>query len=321
MTPLRVTVSGIRNRTHVLYVVSWLRQILRSHDGSATLVEINGSGRLAAELERDDCFLADLAVNVVERHPSTTGLHYFVSIGAPATRAWARFRCSPSAWPLRTVAVDEGIGSYGDVATKRAALRREGSREPWATVRAGVGVASRRLLPSASWRLYERVGDRWSVNDAVAAEFRRASSTQAPSDRVVYLTQPWVDHRLITEADYLAHLAAVAVEVERVGLEFVVRPHQTEPPGRYAQFHVYDSALPAELDPDVLGARLVLGESSTALLNLAAVHGLPAARVIGPLAGLASIELSRTQTELFQRFVPTSVRVDQLGELLADSAP
>jgi hypothetical protein len=144
--------------------------------------------------QRDDSFLGDLAVTVVERHPTTTGLHYFVSIGAPATRAWARFRCSPSAWPLRTVAVDEGIGSYGDLTTKRAALRREGSREPWATVRAGVGVAARRLLPYASWRLYERVGGQWSVNDAVAAEFRRASTVRTPSDRVVFITQPWVDH-------------------------------------------------------------------------------------------------------------------------------
>lgn len=321
MTPLRVTVSGIRNRTHVLYVVSWLRQVLRSHDGSATLVEINGTGRIAAELERNDSFLADLAVTVVERHPTTTGLHYFVSIGAPATRAWARFRCSPSAWPLRTVAVDEGIGSYGDLTTKRAALRREGSREPWATVRASVGVAARRLLPHASWRLYGRVGDQWSVNDAVAAEFRRASTGQTPSDRVVFITQPWVDHHLIPEHTYLMHLAAVAEEVERAGLAFVVRPHQTEPHGRYSQFDVYDSALPAELDPDVLGARLALGESSTALLNLAAVHGLPAARVIGPLAGLASIELSKTQAALFERFVPISVRVDQIGELLAGSAP
>jgi hypothetical protein len=159
------------------------------------------------------------------------------------------------------------------------------------------------------------------VNDAVAAEFRRASTTHAPSDRVVFITQPWIDHGLITEAAYLAHLAAVAVEVERAGLEFVVRPHQTEAHGRYSQFDVYDSALPAELDPDVLGARLALGESSTALLNLAAVHGLPAARVVGPLAGLASIELSSTQTALFRRFVPTTVRVDQIGELLAASSP
>lgn len=320
MTTLRVTVSGIRNRTHVVYVVSWLRQVLQSHDGAATLVEINGTGRIAAEAERDDNLLADLAVSVVERHPTTTGVHYFVSIGAPATRAWVRFRCSPSAWPLRTVAVDEGIGSYGDLSTRRAALRREGSTEPWATVRAGVGLASRRALPYTSWRLYERSGDQWSVNDAVAAEFRRASAPQVPSDRVVFITQPWVDHRLITEAAYLAHLAAVAEQVEGAGLQFALRPHQAEAPGRYAQFEVYDSALPAELDPWVLGARMVLGESSTALLNLAAVHGLRAARVIGPLAGLASLELSRAQTALFQRFVPTSLRVDQIRELLESAS-
>jgi hypothetical protein len=319
MTPLRVTVSGIRNRTHVVYVASWLRQALHARGVPATLVEINGANRIAAELERSDSLLADIDVEFVERHPSSAGPHYFVSIGSPGTRAWARFRCSPSAWPLRTVAVDEGIGSYGDVATKRAALRREGSREPWSTVRALAGVAARRLLPDESWRLYERDGDRWSVNDSVAAEFRRASTTPTPADRVVYLTQPWVDHGLVSESDYLAHLAAVAEEVGSAGHEFGVRPHPTEPVGRYAPFRVFGSALPAELDPEVLGARLVLGETSTALLNLAAVHGLPAARVIGPLADIASIALSDGQAALFTRFVPASVRIDQIRELVEDS--
>ena len=39
MSQLRVTVSGVRNRTHIVYVSSWLRQAVAG--GSATLVEIN----------------------------------------------------------------------------------------------------------------------------------------------------------------------------------------------------------------------------------------------------------------------------------------
>lgn len=323
MTNLRVTVSGVRNRTHVVYVASWLRHAVAAPrdttGGQATLVEINGAGRIADEIARDDSLLADIDVRLVEHHPATSGQHFFVSIGSPGTRAWARFRSSPSAWPLRTVVVDEGIGSYGTVATKRAAMRREGSREPWATVRAWAGVAARRVLPDESWRLYERSGDRWAVNDAVAAEFRRASPTREFRDRVVFLTQPWVDHRLIRESDYLAHLTDVAARVRRAGAEFVIRPHPTEPAGRYDAFHVLESVLPAELDPDVLGARLVLGETSTALLNLAAVHGLPAARVIGPLADIGSIALSDSQATLFTQFVPRSLTLDEIDAVVTSS--
>lgn len=320
MTHLRVTVSGIRNRTHVVYVASWLRHAVATRGMPATLVEINGAGRLVDEIDRTDSLLADIDVSLVDHHPTTSSPHFFVSIGSPGTRSWARFRMSPSSWPLRTVVVDEGIGSYGTVATKRAAMRREGSHEPWATVRAWAGVAARRLLPDESWRLYERSGDRWAVNDVVAAEFRRASPTREFSDRVVFLTQPWVDHRLIASADYLAHLERVADRVRSAGAEFVVRPHPTEPADRYGAFVVLESALPAELDPDVLGARLVLGETSTALLNLAAVHGRPAARVIGPLAEIPSIALSDTQAALFTQFVPRSARVDEIEALVARSA-
>jgi hypothetical protein len=320
MTHLRITVSGIRNRTHVVYVASWIRHTVAAHGGPATLVEINGAGRIADEIVRNDGLLTDIDVRLVDDYPTTSGQHFFVSIGSPNTRAWARFRLSPSAWPLRTVVVDEGIGSYGTVATKRAAMRREGAREPWATIRAWAGVAARRMLPDESWRLYERSGDRWAVNDAVAAEFRRASPTREFRDRVVFITQPWVDHRLVTESDYLAHLTEVAARVSRAGAEFVIRPHPTEPTGRYDAFHVLDSVLPAELDPDVLGARLVLGETSTALLNLAAVHGLPAARVIGPLADIGSIALSDSQAALFTQFVPRSLTLDEIDGVVTSSA-
>ena len=319
MSQLRVTVSGVRNRTHIVYVSSWLRQAVATAGGSATLVEINCAGRVEAEIDRPDNVLSGIDVTLVDRHASGVGPHAFVSIGSPAMRAWLRFRCSPSAWPLRTVVVDEGIGSYGDIATKRAAMRREGSKEPWTTVRAWAGVAARRVLPDESWRLYEQDETSWALNEAVAAEFRRATSQRA-SRGVVFLTQPWVDHGLIAEDAYIGHLAGVEAAVRRTGVDFAIRPHPTEPPGRYAAFDVLSSALPAELDPDVLGARLVLGETSTALLNLAAVHGLPAARVVGPLAEVGSIALSESQAALFTRFVPVSVTTDLVGAVVEGSA-
>jgi hypothetical protein len=317
MDHLRVTVSGTRNRTHVLYVASWLRHVLA--DGrvrSVSVVELNSGGRIRDELERPDGILRDIGpIELVDRHVHE-GEHAFVSIGSPGIKTWARFRLSPGAWPLRTIVVDEGIGSYGDVSTKRAAMRREGSSEPWLTVRAWAGVVGRRLLPDESWRLYRRAAQGWELDERVAAEFRRSTVPAEPSNTVVFITQPWVENRLVTAARYVAHLREIAGQVESVGADFAVRPHPTEDHGRYAPFRVLDSALPAELDPDLLAARYVLGETSTALLNIAAVHRIPAARVVGPLAGISSIALSPAQDALFRHFVPTSLTSDQVAAVV-----
>ncbi len=85
MTHLRVTVSGVRNRTHVVYVASWLRHAVVAHGGPATLVEINGAGRISDEIARCDGLLADIDVRLVEHHSPTSAPHYFVSIGSPGT--------------------------------------------------------------------------------------------------------------------------------------------------------------------------------------------------------------------------------------------
>lgn len=311
MGPLRVTVSGLRTGVHGVYVTSWLRHALAAGACEISIVKLNSTEHAGAEFdERVAVEFPD--VRVGKEHPEGRGRHAFVSIGSPAIAAWTRFRVSRSAWPLHTVVVDEGIGSYGNVTTRRSALRREGTREPMATVRASARYAAQRVLADERWCLYRFVHGGWQLDDRLAAEFRRVRPSGALSDCVVFLTQPWVDRGLITESAYLQYLRQIAEEVIRAGVEFRIRPHPTERTSRYSGFHLLRSELPAELDPDVLSARLLLGETSTALLNLAAVHDVPAARVVGPLASLRSIELSRTQESLFGQFVPVVVGVSEI---------
>lgn len=317
MEPLRITVSGTRNRTHAIYVASWIRHILQDEQTEATVVERNCGGRLREEFEREDGLLRSISgATWVAAHPTQRGAHYFVSIGSPGIKTWFRFRVSPSAWPLHTVVVDEGIGSYGSVATRRSAMRREGSREPWATVRAWATALSRRVLPDESWRLYYRSDDGWKLDDRVAAEFRMASAAPARGKVVFFLTQPWVENHLVDSDAYVEHLRRVRDAAESAGFQFAVRAHPTEDTRRYDEFGPAQSLGPVELDAQVLAAHCVLGETSTALLNLAAIHGVPAARVIGPLADIAEIALSPDQEALFQRFVPVSVTVEQLPSVI-----
>ncbi len=132
---------------------------------------------------------------------------------------------------------------------------------------------------------------------------------------MVFLTQPWVALGLVQPSVYLTHLDRVHAAVEATGAPFLIRPHPSEDPDLYAGFGVLAATSPAELDPAVTSASYVLGESSTALLNLAAVRGLDAAHVVGPLTERSDMALSTRRTALFRQFVPTSVIVDQLPRL------
>ena len=61
-----------------------------------------------------------------------------------------------------------------------------------------------------------------------------------------------------------------------------MRPHPSESPARYRGFVLMGGSGPAELDREVTEASVVVGSNSTALLNLAAVHGTRAVRVTAP---------------------------------------
>ena len=318
MTTHRVTVSGVRNRTHIVYVASWLRHAGGRAGDRFEVVERNSADRLRRELDDPQGLLSGLeTVEVVDRHVARDGRHSLVSIGSQGIKAWGKLRFSPSAWPLETVVVDEGIGSYGNATTRRAAMRREGSGAVRATLYAYGGATARRLIPTTPWCLYRLVDGRWQLDERIASEFRRSSEPPENSDNVVFLTQPWVAFGLVQPGVYLAHLDRVRAAVEATGAPFLIRPHPSEDPDLYAGFGVLAATSPAELDPAVTSASYVLGESSTALLNLAAVRGLDAARVVGPLTERSDMALSTRQDALFRQFVPTSVNVDQLAQLLA----
>lgn len=321
-----LVLTGVRSRSHLVYAASYVRDRLArlaSADPGGSRLDVmvlstgdalgHGPDReLQVRAMLDDRRLhlrfddTDAWVRAV---PASAEL---LCIGAPSVRAFASFVRVHRRRP-RVVVVDEGIGSYGSWATRRAAYRREGGTEPRSTVRALAVAAGARLLPDEHWSLYRRVGGAWQVDDRVAGEFRRRLEGLPPADDVVvYLTQPWPALGIMTPAAYAAHLGEVRDAVLADGRRLVLKPHPWEGPEAYAGFDLVGGAAPAELDRQIAGAGLVVGANSTALLNLSAVHGTPVLRVTAPeLAGLDAA-LADRQRSLLDAFLPPAISVHDL---------
>ncbi|GAB3875495.1 hypothetical protein [Terrabacter terrigena] len=321
----RVILSGVRSVTHLVYAASWLRHHVERADGAVQVVVLDvGSGFGHARVGEAEVrsYLPDhprLHVETLVRDdhwrvPTDVDLT-LLSIGLPGTRAWARLVVAGRGRRPRVVVVDEGIGSFGNLRSRRDAYRRQGGSAVRTLLRAGVVSAAGTVLTDVHWSLYEPAGDRWVVRDDVAAEFRHRLSGSSPSStRGVYLTQPWPDIGVMSEASYLEHLVAVRDQCAAAGIGLALRPHPSENLERYAGFEVVLGAAPAELAREVVGSRVVIGSNSTALLNLAAVHGTPALRVTAPELTPLETALTRRQRSLLDTFLPTPVPVGALSD-------
>ncbi|WP_018155332.1 hypothetical protein [Demetria terragena] len=319
-----VLITGLANPTHLIYVGSYLRQLAWS--GPIELFAPPGQ-RIDLRSESAQRLLPhdlDLTVAVGDDWMATQKALVYVSVGAPGLRAYTALRRRAPRRAIEVVVTDEGLGTYGTWRTRRQAGAREGVREPWRTVRPLAVSAGARLLTSRRWPLYARNAGRWTVCDDVAEEFRRHISDRwasAPDrGRVVLLTQPWPELGVLSERDYLAHVDDTAAVVAQAGRTLSVCPHPLERPGRYADCDALDPHTPAELNPVVVHAAAVLGGPSTALLNLAAVHGVPAVRIGVPGRPDLDDDLCTSQRTLLQEFVGAPVARAELAGTLADRA-
>ena len=306
---MSVVVTGVRSRTHLVYVASYLRTL--PPDTQVRYLE--GANFLSATVSRGDVTKAlPLDVEFID---STTGLApkgpvTYVAVGAPGLRPLAALRRTDPLRRITTVVVDEGLGTYGDWRTRRAAYLRQGGSPLKSTVRAVAIASGDRTLTTVRWPLYRKDAD-WAVFEPVAAEFRAAlgpvDASASEPGRAILLTQPWVDLGLIDAPAYARHVAALAAQQRAVGRQFLVRPHPAEAPGRYADYATLPVDVPAELDPAVVTADLLIGASSTALLNLAALHDRPVLRVLPPGAEALERALSADQRSLLSRYLPPAV--------------
>lgn len=326
-TPRHVVITGVRSATHLVHIASYLRfQLTRLPAGTALSVAYVGGGpflgRTAVTVEdARRLFPQDERLTLTEVEgaprwacPPGRSLTY-VAVGAPGLKPWAQLRKANPRKRIHVLVTDEGIGTYGDWRTRRDAWARQGVPEPWRSVRVAAVTGGARALTGERWPLYRHTAGTWHVHEEVAQEFRRHTDgveAAADADRVVILTQPWVDLGLLTEDGYRDHLRTLVQTVAAAGGRARVRPHPAEPLGRYADLPVLLGDGPAELDPEVVSAGAVVGGTSTALLNLAAVFGLRAARVTAPGTEHLEVELSAGQRTLLDTYVSAPVPAQQL---------
>ncbi len=324
----RVAVSGVRSRTHLIYVASYLRSLLDR--GDVLEVSYLSGGRFIGAASVDQSDVLSLLPTSEQMHITMADNYVdwvipadviYVAVSAPGIKPWARLKATNPTGSIEVVVTDDGIGSYGNWRSMRASYARQGRVGWWAPIRASGVAFVRDRVTSVRWALYQReLG--WAVDERVAAEFRRnVASPVRATGTVTCFTQPWVQLGVITVQAYLAEIQSLRSAVEAAGFEFMVRPHPGEPHSQYEGFAVSRSQVPAELDSEILGSHAVIGECSTALLNLASIHGIRAARLATPGLDFLDKELSKDQRALFERYVPDRLTARDLGRWLNEGNP
>ncbi len=290
-----IAVSGVRSSLHALHLVAWLNDDL---DASPDAVRIRCLDSIsAAQLEsyRPGLVSDDPGVPVC-----------YVCVGNPSPRlALELYR---QGFRGGIVVIDEGLGSYGNAYRRYQALRREGRSWARGVARALVRQTIRHW--GQRWPSYRRVDGRWEPNPVVGAEFRRRAPQPDPDpQRVVLLLQPWRSLGIQSASEQRQVIQRIDEVVRVAGGHLLVRPHPVD------RDHLIESDVEvsstsglAEHDPVVLGAGLVIGETSTSLINLAAFLARPTLAVRTP----ATPGISRVQFDLLTTFVGPPIETSAL---------
>jgi hypothetical protein len=332
-----VFLSGVRSRSHLVYVSAYLRHLLaRPGVGRVTVVNLG----LGAFLGVDQVSPADvssqlaLGEQISTEHatgaPSWRGepgeALVYLAVGAPGIKPYLRLLLA-NRRALHRVVVDEGLGSYGGWRSRWAAGRRQGGRGPTAALRAVAVTSSQRLLTDERWALYRHSAVGWQADARIASEFRARLPLTAGGggDVVVLMSQPWVELGQLSAQRYLAVLDDARRACAAAGLTLLVRPHSAEDRARYVGLPLQGGLPagqgPAEMDRDVVDAAVVLGFNSTALINLAAVHGTPVLRLALPELADVEASMSPAQRSLLAAFVPGPIPIHALTDWLRAHVP
>ncbi len=311
--PPTILWCGIASRTHILYGAAWIRKMLAdSGTSEATIKVTKPKSFLGTPAIALDDIRAALPASVTvaaweDDDFADTGPIWCLSVGAVGIKPWFRLQTSHLRTRVPVVVTDEGLGSYGTWRSRREAWRRQGVHEPWRSLRTAAVSTATRILTSERWALHQETPAGWELNQDIVNEFRLLGTRTAPTRKAVFLSQPWPELGVMSENAYLDHVAEVADVCGRAGLEFSVHPHPAEDPHRYSAWSTMAKRPLAELDHGTINAAVVIGTSSTALINLSAIHHTPVIRVATPELSKLDEELSPRQASLLLRHAGPSV--------------
>lgn len=314
--------AGVASRTHLVYGASWIRELVRREPGGVRVELMDSRTFFGAEAITPavvgDLLPADVTVTAwqAERVPKDSKL-WLLSVGAVGIKPWLKLRALHPARRIPVVVTDEGLSTYGNWAARRQAGRRQGVQEPWLTLRTTAVEAATLALATSRWSLHVETDRGWSLNKPAAELFRELAPAPERRGRVVFLSQPWPELGVLRESQYLDHVDDVARAAARAGLGFVVMPHPGERAGRFSHHEVPPKVDLAEFSPVALGAQVLAGASSTAMLNVAAIHGVPAARVGTPELADLDRRLAPRQASLLAHYATPALSPEDFGRRLS----
>jgi hypothetical protein len=294
-----VAVSGMRNRTHAVYVMSFLRSLAEDH-GRVAVTDLDGSGLLdpAAPFPELTKFLTQSPrVQLSSSSTIRAAPSHYVAVGRIGIAAWVALR---RRWPRTSIAVvttDEGLGSFASPIGRARAVRREGGSLGRVAL-TFLGDTFGPLIRHSEWSMFhEQPPGSWDADLRIAAEFRNLADEDEqlpPLPDVIFLTQPLPDLGLVPLEVQLARVRSFHEALTGFGWSFGVRPHPTEPRGRYGSIRTIDDDRPIELDPRLGSVKGIVGATSTALLTVSATWGVPTFRDVAltPPGSLSSRERS-----------------------------
>lgn len=315
--------AGVANKSHLYYGFSWLRELL-SRESERVELHMMGARSFftAEEITCDEIatILDDPGFTVTQWDGSPAPRSdriWMLSTGAVGIKPWLRLREVHRLRRIPVIVSDEGLGSYGNWKARWQAMARQGVGEPHRTLRTFAVAVATATLTTRRWPLHLHTSSGWVLNKPAAAEFRRHAPTISPYPRAVFLSQPWVEMGFLSEDRYLQHIDCIAQNVLAHDLDFAVLPHPGEDQTRYRHWQVHAPTSLAEFNPVALSARVLLGASSTAMVNLASLYGISAMRVGTPELLQLDEKLTKHQASLLNQYVAPSVNEEDFGRRLS----
>lgn len=238
---------------------------------------------------------------------------------------------------IATVVIDEGIGTYAGFSYRYQAFCRE--NKPGVPEKllycliypTNQHILKSRYLIDYDWRLIhkEPFGKLSLNNTAISCyrdTFRKDNSpdmAEAGSPDILLITQPLVELGLVSLSSYQNILSRLGKTASAAGLSVMVKCHPAEEQAIYGEygFKVIESRNTAESIISQLQPRLVLGFSSTALINSSIMFQIKSHSILKLLPGSAELKKQLFKDNNVRRIYTEYVHIitgwSELEEILA----
>lgn len=198
-----------------------------------------------------------------------------------------------------TVVFDEGIGSYGRLPYRFGAFCRENNPNLLKKLQylliypLNQFFLKWEVLIDFDWRLLKKCNGKYltsnaSVIDSYREYFEKDAKNIIPSQpykHIFLVTQPLVELGLMDKDEYRIILDRLRNSLKKYGLSLALKIHPAESKNFYlnAGFDLIESKLPAETIICNMKPLIVIGFSSTALINSQLISDIPSLSLVSIL--------------------------------------